>query len=248
VRPRFQISAAGSLIIVLIAALGFAAVGTAAPSEEIVEPAVTDLPSSLSARVAAASFSAVLNPEIIQPEVQREETVVAPAQQAVAPSVEPTTTTTPPATTTTAPPPTTTTAPPATTTTAPPTTTTTAPPATTTTVATTTTTAPPVDGGARDVEEWRPVVEQWFPADRVEEALSVIKCESNGDPLAYNSRHGASGLFQFLPGTWGWAAPGAGFGGASPFDPEANIATAAWLVQTSINQGHDAWAHWSCKP
>jgi soluble lytic murein transglycosylase-like protein len=105
-----------------------------------------------------------------------------------------------------------------------------------------------VDGGPRDVEEWRSLVSQFFPAERVDEALSVMRCESLGDPLAYNSSSGASGLFQFIPGTWGWASPNAGYGGASPFDAEANIATAAWLVQSSIDQGKSAWVHWSCKP
>ncbi|MCP3998243.1 MAG: lytic transglycosylase domain-containing protein [bacterium] len=105
-----------------------------------------------------------------------------------------------------------------------------------------------MDGGPRDVEEWRSLVSQFFPAERVDEALRVMRCESLGDPLAYNSSSGASGLFQFIPGTWGWASPHAGYTGASPFDPEANVATAAWLVQTSIDQGKSAWIHWSCKP
>ena len=89
---------------------------------------------------------------------------------------------------------------------------------------------------------------QHFPTELVDEALSVMRCESLGDPLAYNSSSGASGLFQFIPGTWGWASPNAGYSGASPFEPEANVATAAWLVQTSIDQGKDAWVHWTCKP
>ncbi|MCP4307535.1 MAG: hypothetical protein GY788_22205, partial [bacterium] len=83
---------------ILIAALGFAAVGADAPSEEVVAPDVTHLPSSLSARVAAASFSAEFNPEITQSEPQQAETVVVPAAQAKAPRVD-TTTTAPPATT-----------------------------------------------------------------------------------------------------------------------------------------------------
>jgi hypothetical protein len=55
-------------------------------------------------------------------------------------------------------------------------------------------------------------------------------------------------LYQFIPGTWAWAAPNAGFAGVSAFDPEANIATAAWLVERSIDQGDVPWAHWSCRP
>ncbi len=175
-----------------------------------------------------------------------------------------TTTTAPPPTTTTTTRPrrttttTTTTRPPATTTTAPPATTTTAPPATTTTTTTagdesageSTTTTTAVEGGARNVEEWRPLVARYFPADRVDEALSVMKCESNGDPLATNRYSGAAGLFQFMPGTWAWSSEGAGFAGASVYDPEANVASAAWLVDYSIRHGHrdGAWGHWVCQP
>ena len=120
---------------------------------------------------------------------------------------------------------------------------------TTTTSTTTTTTQPPPDtGGPRNVEEWRPLVEQYFPAELVDEALAVMKCESKGDPAAYNSRSGASGLFQFIPNTWNWASSKAGWAGASPFDPEANVASAAWLVQWSLSKGNGAWSHWSCKP
>ncbi len=82
----------------------------------------------------------------------------------------------------------------------------------------------------------------------MDEALSVIRCESNGDPLAVNPRSNASGLFQFLPGTWAWASTLAGWGGANVFNPEANVAVAAWLVQDSIDRGKDPWVHWTCKP
>jgi soluble lytic murein transglycosylase-like protein len=107
---------------------------------------------------------------------------------------------------------------------------------------------PPVEGGTRDVEEWRTLVEQYFGAELVDDALSVMRCESLGDPLAYNPTSGASGLFQFIPSTWAWASPAAGFGGASPFEPEANVGSASWLAQRSIDQGRDPWVQWSCKP
>jgi hypothetical protein len=121
-------------------------------------------------------------------------------------------------------------------------------PATTTTEAPSTTTEPPVEGGRRNVEEWRYLVEQYFLPELTEEALIVMKCESRGDPLAYNQRSGASGLFQFISNTWNWASKQAGWAGANAFDPEANTAAAAWLTQRSINRGQDAWSHWSCKP
>ncbi|MGA7271066.1 MAG: transglycosylase SLT domain-containing protein [Acidimicrobiia bacterium] len=113
-----------------------------------------------------------------------------------------------------------------------------------------TTTPPPVTGGTfpPSVERWRPLVSTYFPADRVEAALAVIRCESYGDPNAYNPYSGASGLFQFLPSTWATVSPRAGFTGASPFDPEANIATAAWLTAYYANRGSDPWAAWVCHP
>jgi peptidoglycan hydrolase CwlO-like protein len=134
---------------------------------------------------------------------------------------------------------------------APPTTVT--PPTTTTTPGAppvTTTTLPPVSGGTFPpaVERWRPLVTAYFPADRVEGALQVIRCESYGDPDAYNPYSGAGGLFQFLPSTWATVSPRAGFAGADVFDGEANIGTAAWLTAYYASQGSDPWAAWACKP
>lgn len=173
--------------------------------------------------------------------VEPEPTTAAPTTQAPPTSTPAPTTAAP--TTTAAPPPTTTTPP---TTTVPPTTTTTsttaAPPPTTTT------TAPPDQGGRRDVEEWRDLVEQYFPADLVEEALVVMECESFGDPSATNPTSGAAGLFQFMATTWNWASESAGWDGSSVYDAEANTAVAAWLVSYSLDLGQDAWHHWSCKP
>jgi uncharacterized protein YraI len=55
--------------------------------------------------------------------------------------------------------------------------------------------------------------------------LAVAQCESLLNPSAYNPSSGASGLFQFLPGTWAstpWA-------GQDIFDPVANAQAAAWM-------------------
>ena len=137
----------------------------------------------------------------------------------------------------------------------PGTTTTTAPAATTSTTTTaassTTTTAPgPVEGGTFPplVERWRPLVGAYFPPGLVDEALAVIRCESLGDPDIVNPVSGASGLFQHIPRYFPERAAAAGFPGASPFDPEANIAAAAWLVQVSLEGGLPAWYFWSCRP
>lgn len=139
-----------------------------------------------------------------------------------------------------------------TTTTAPPTT---SPPSSgtspTTTAPKTTTSTSGGGGGSWDhppaVEQWRPLVQQFFPSNRVEEALVIIGCESNGDPDAVNPYSGAAGLFQFLPSTWASTAPKAGYPEASPHDPEANIASAAWLANRYQELGYSYWHAWNCK-
>lgn len=98
-----------------------------------------------------------------------------------------------------------------------------------------------------NVERWRPLVEKYFPADRVEEALRIIRCESHGNPDAYNTYSGAGGLFQFVPSTWISSSPRAGFPGASPFDPEANVGSAAWLGKRFESLGLYFWGAWSCR-
>lgn len=123
-----------------------------------------------------------------------------------------------------------------------------------------TTTAPPTTsststsgggGGSWDhppaVERWRSLVQQFFPSNRVEEALVIIGCESNGDPNAVNPYSGAAGLFQFLPSTWASTAPRAGYPETSPYDPEANVASAAWLANRYQELGLYYWQVWNCK-
>ena len=135
----------------------------------------------------------------------------------------------------------------------PPTTTTTTPGSTSPT--TTSPTTPSTSGGGGggswnhppQVEQWRSLVSQFFPSGRVDEALAIIDCESNGDPNALNPYSGASGLFQFLPSTWATTAPNAGYGGYSPFDAEANVASAAWLANRYQELGYNYWHAWSCK-
>lgn len=130
---------------------------------------------------------------------------------------------------------------------------TTAPATTSTTSENTTSTTSGGGGGGGDwdhppaVEQWRSLVQAYFPSHRVEEALAIIGCESNGDPNAVNPYSGASGLFQFLPSTWESTAPKAGFAGASPLDPEANIGSAAWLANRYEQLGYYYWHAWNCK-
>jgi hypothetical protein len=59
----------------------------------------------------------------------------------------------------------------------------------------------------------------------VQWAINVAYCESRYHPNSVNSDSGASGLFQFMPSTWG----GTPWASQSPFDPVANAQAAAWL-------------------
>jgi hypothetical protein len=92
-----------------------------------------------------------------------------------------------------------------------------------------------------EVERWRPVVDTYFAEDRVDWALRIMECESRGDPNAKNPNSSASGLFQHLARLWPDRAAAAGWADADVFDPFANIAVAAWLLE---NGGP---SHWVCK-
>ena len=74
-----------------------------------------------------------------------------------------------------------------------------------------------------------------------QQLLRVAWCESRYNPNAYNSALGASGLFQFIPGTWAANSARAGYGGASVFDPVANANVAAWMF------AHGQSGQWVCK-
>jgi peptidoglycan hydrolase CwlO-like protein len=134
------------------------------------------------------------------------------------------------------------------TTTTRPTTTTTSPSATTTSPGPTTTTTPTVF--PPHIEQWRPLVSTYFPSHRVDEALKILRCESNGDPGALNPYSGAAGLFQFLRGTWNGlpaSVSGGTYESGQVFDPVANTRSAAWLANRYEELGHYYWQAWSCR-
>ncbi|MEZ5175645.1 MAG: hypothetical protein R2823_05510 [Acidimicrobiia bacterium] len=103
--------------------------------------------------------------------------------------------------------------------------------------------------GRRDVEYWRPLVEQYWPDNLVNCALNIIHFESWGNPQAYNRSNGAEGLFQHLSKYWKGRAAAAGFRDgnglyATPFNAEANIAVSWYLAKNS-----DPWnRHWTVDP
>lgn len=90
------------------------------------------------------------------------------------------------------------------------------------------------------VERWRSLIEAHFDSADIPWAMRVMNCESMGDPSAQNPTSTADGLFQFLDGTWAETP----YAHLSKFDPEANIAAAAWLLRDSPWGGPQ---HWVCK-
>lgn len=103
---------------------------------------------------------------------------------------------------------------------------------------------PPVyQGIGTNVEQWRGLVEAYFPASEVERALCVMAGESGGNPWAKNPSSSAAGLFQFLKSTWDNMVPieisGGSYNAGLVYDPARNVAAAAWL------QGAIGWSQWS---
>lgn len=100
---------------------------------------------------------------------------------------------------------------------------------------------------APGVEQWRGLVAAYFPAWAVDQALSVMQCESRGNPNATGAANDA-GLFQFIPSTWAWVSAEIGRAGQSPYDPVANVHAASWLFNYGSGGRGPSWAHWTCKP
>jgi len=71
----------------------------------------------------------------------------------------------------------------------------------------------------------------------------IIRVESQGNPNAKN-RSGASGLGQFLPGTW--ASTPQGKAGLSVFNPAANSAAIAWMISVGRANEFDAVRYYGC--
>jgi uncharacterized protein YgiM (DUF1202 family) len=69
--------------------------------------------------------------------------------------------------------------------------------------------------------------------------LRVARCESNLDPRAVNSSSGASGLFQFMPGTF--ATTPNGKRGESIFNATSSADAAGWMWANGMRN------HWACQ-
>lgn len=92
--------------------------------------------------------------------------------------------------------------------------------------------------------EMRALVTEHFAATDVNRAIRVAWCVSAFNPSTINPATGASGLFQHLPENWAEYSTEAGFPEASIFDPEANVAVAAWMLYALPG----GWSHWDCLP
>lgn len=82
----------------------------------------------------------------------------------------------------------------------------------------------------------------YFQPEDLAWARRVSFCESRWDANAKNPRSSASGLFQHLATYWDSRSESAGWAGADIFDPEANVAVAAWLFYHGGGP-----SHWVCK-
>lgn len=88
-----------------------------------------------------------------------------------------------------------------------------------------------------DVEQWRPLVEYWFPSEAVDTMMCLMWYESKGVPTAENPDSTATGLFQILYSLW---ADDFGATKRSDFhDPNFNIRSAAGIY---AQQGFYAWS------
>ena len=110
----------------------------------------------------------------------------------------------------------------------------------------------PYDPGVNEtfipnVERWRDdviaaIAAYGGPATDVDLFLTIMHRESRGLPEATNQMSGAAGLMQHMPQYWDARANSAGYAGASPYDPIANINVSAWLLYQATGGG---WGHWS---
>lgn len=86
------------------------------------------------------------------------------------------------------------------------------------------------------VEQWRHIVEYFWPSWAVERMMRIMDCESKGDPNAKNPHSSATGLFQIM-GFWQKKWPG------DYTDPWTNGAVAyqIWLEADKYGSPFDPW-------
>lgn len=90
-------------------------------------------------------------------------------------------------------------------------------------------------GMGSNVEQWRPLVSQYFNPGDVDTVMCLIGKESGGNTNARNRSSGASGLMQVLPG---WASD-FGYHPNDLFNPSVNLSISRYL------RDNGGWNHWS---
>lgn len=99
---------------------------------------------------------------------------------------------------------------------------------------------------------YAPLIVKYFDEINIETAVKVIWCESRNKKNAYNYKANDSGLFQFIPKTWGWVKSKYNIpywdypinNEYSQFIPEYNIQAAALLVQ-EMHTRNNYWKPWN---
>ena len=115
-----------------------------------------------------------------------------------------------------------------------------------------------IDGfDGHDVEQWRPLVADIFPADEVDDVLSVMACESGGNPnLRYLEKWGMDsvGLMQVNEG-WltGWSQPEWSIRSHNGrdvdlTDPATNLQATKFIRFFEDETGQRPWSQWACQP
>ncbi len=121
-------------------------------------------------------------------------------------------------------------------------------PTTTTTIAVTETQSTAPSGAIQrssylTEREVRRMVALYFDPTDVDRAVRIAWCESTFNAASVDVRNGGSGLFHHPAAGWADLASAAGWRGADPFDPEANVAVAAHIVY----QTEASWGAFSCQ-
>lgn len=100
----------------------------------------------------------------------------------------------------------------------------------------------PFEPSGGDCGGWGTAINRYFGAE-ASRACQVMLCESGGNPRAENPHSTASGLFQFIDGTWASARTAVGgekYARAKDAPGDMQIEAAAlWLERTS-------WSQWVC--
>ena len=116
------------------------------------------------------------------------------------------------------------------------------------------------------VQRWRPIVEHLFDPGDVDRVLTIIACESTGDPnlVQAHAEIPAVGLMQFKPiawrTTWRWWTGDPEFWRYRPYQPGVDhpVVNPRWRTNPhlsllaaqvfALEHPHGGWDKWACNP